>query len=110
MNLFDAPASDFPDGNLQHEIEHINVKHGLIDLIDSDIPIKNEFMHIKHGVVDIPSLEKKYKCDFNECTYSTSESTNLKTHKRRHTGERPYKCDFDGLYLFVFYIIFLNKT
>ncbi|XP_063693612.1 zinc finger protein 85-like [Bolinopsis microptera] len=35
--------------------------------------------------------EKPYKCDI--CSYSSTTSSNLTNHKRTHTGEKPYKCD-----------------
>ena len=34
---------------------------------------------------------KVYKCD--ECDYTTEISSNIKSHKRKHSGEKPYKCD-----------------
>lgn len=36
---------------------------------------------------------KLYKCDYENCTYVTKFSSNLTTHKRIHTSERPYACD-----------------
>ena len=35
--------------------------------------------------------EKLYKCD--ECNFVCTENGNIVTHKRYHTGEKPYKCD-----------------
>lgn len=35
---------------------------------------------------------RPYKCD--ECEYATNDHTKLKNHQRRHTGEKPYQCDF----------------
>lgn len=32
----------------------------------------------------------KYKCPY--CSYSTIIRTNFETHKRRHTGEKPFTC------------------
>jgi hypothetical protein len=40
--------------------------------------------------------EKPYKCDWPGCNGVFSESGTLKTHKRTHTGEKNYKCDWSG--------------
>ena len=40
--------------------------------------------------------EKPFKCDFEGCIYESAHSGNLVTHKRTHTGETPFKCDFEG--------------
>lgn len=36
--------------------------------------------------------ERPHKCDFPGCDKAYSRLENLKTHKRSHTGERPYSC------------------
>ena len=36
-------------------------------------------------------LLPKYKCSY--CSYSTIIRTNFETHKRRHTGEKPFTCN-----------------
>ncbi len=40
--------------------------------------------------------EKPFKCDFDGCDASFAESGHLTNHRRIHTGEKPFKCDFDG--------------
>ena len=40
--------------------------------------------------------EKPYKCDFKDCDYSCTSSGGLICHKRTHTGEKPYKCKWNG--------------
>ena len=35
--------------------------------------------------------EKPFKC--NECEYKCTQAGDLATHQRTHTGEKPYKCD-----------------
>ncbi|XP_069354173.1 zinc finger X-chromosomal protein-like [Maniola hyperantus] len=36
---------------------------------------------------------KTHKCDYQNCSYSTKFTSNLKTHKRIHTSDYPYVCD-----------------
>ena len=40
--------------------------------------------------------KKPFVCDYEGCTYVSTNSGHLKTHKRTHTGEKPYVCDFEG--------------
>ena len=45
---------------------------------------------IRH-VVDIHEQSGSHVCDF--CPKRFSKASNKKSHERRHTGEKPYKCD-----------------
>ncbi|XP_003762705.2 transcriptional activator GLI3 [Sarcophilus harrisii] len=40
--------------------------------------------------------EKPHKCTFEGCTKAYSRLENLKTHLRSHTGEKPYVCEHEG--------------
>ncbi|GBM63999.1 Transcriptional activator GLI3 [Araneus ventricosus] len=40
--------------------------------------------------------EKPHKCTFEGCAKAYSRLENLKTHLRSHTGEKPYTCEFPG--------------
>ncbi|KAF2369137.1 Zinc finger C2H2-type [Trinorchestia longiramus] len=40
--------------------------------------------------------EKPHKCTFEGCFKAYSRLENLKTHLRSHTGEKPYMCEFPG--------------
>ncbi|KAJ8306927.1 hypothetical protein KUTeg_015011 [Tegillarca granosa] len=40
--------------------------------------------------------EKPHKCTFEGCNKAYSRLENLKTHLRSHTGEKPYMCEFPG--------------
>ena len=35
--------------------------------------------------------KRRHKC--NQCDYSTSQKSNLKTHLMKHSGEKPNKCN-----------------
>ncbi|XP_055689934.1 transcriptional activator cubitus interruptus [Lutzomyia longipalpis] len=40
--------------------------------------------------------EKPHKCTFEGCCKAYSRLENLKTHLRSHTGEKPYMCEYPG--------------
>ncbi|XP_019886958.2 zinc finger protein GLI1 [Ooceraea biroi] len=40
--------------------------------------------------------EKPHKCTFEGCFKAYSRLENLKTHLRSHTGEKPYTCEYPG--------------
>ncbi|CAG2113311.1 unnamed protein product, partial [Medioppia subpectinata] len=37
---------------------------------------------------------RQYKCDWHDCTYQCKSLTNLNLHRRRHSGQKPFKCQF----------------
>ncbi|ROT39175.1 hypothetical protein SODALDRAFT_153648 [Sodiomyces alkalinus F11] len=43
-----------------------------------------------------PEKPKRFHCPFDGCNKSFTQSTHLETHKRAHTGEKPYLCSWPG--------------
>lgn len=35
---------------------------------------------------------RRYLCDYSDCKYAAKTQQELNTHRRRHTGEKPFKC------------------
>lgn len=40
------------------------------------------------------TISGKFKCNWNECSFQSKSYSNLTTHKMRHKGVKPYKCDY----------------
>jgi hypothetical protein len=59
--------------------------------------------HCKRSICDVipdglskPIFSKKFKCDFDQCVYSSNNSVHLNIHKQIHTGEKAYKCEWSN--------------
>ena len=61
-----------------------------ISQADNRIPSWNQNLNRPPG----ESRWKQWLCPFPMCGYETDRESWLKTHMRKHTGERPFACDF----------------
>ena len=59
---------------------------------------KNKYVnnHIHHRFVLFCTGERPYQCDYPQCTKAFTQSGQLKTHQRLHTGEKPFICSAPG--------------
>ncbi|CDW81250.1 UNKNOWN [Stylonychia lemnae] len=59
-----------------------------------ELEIDDEKSHLK--IKPEKGASKYMLCPFIQCLKEFSETGNLKTHMRTHTGERPFVCTFEG--------------
>ena len=82
--------------------DHINTHTGKVFSIKSNVNNKRpyvceecgkNFMKSTHlaGHKLIHSGNKKYKCSFTDCTYSTTTRQHLRNHELKHTNPTPYQ-------------------
>jgi hypothetical protein len=87
---------------LEQDVNDVNPRKKVHEYLNDSNEIiikKEENIHIKYGIIDLDSSdqkEKKFKCNFENCMYSSVRSSYLTRHKRIHTGEKPYKYDFEN--------------
>jgi len=61
-------------------------------LYHDTIPIGKTFYKVLRGK---STANKLLFCSFSDCLREFNETGNLKTHMRKHTGDRPFHCTFD---------------
>ena len=62
----------------------------------SNFSIPNKFNQQEHNLApENIGIVKIFNCEY--CSYSTHLKGNLKTHVRKHTGEKPFTCDYCNL-------------
>ncbi|CAO3584963.1 unnamed protein product [Absidia cylindrospora] len=62
----------------------------------SDHRSSTNIHQLKDSNQQIPENNKPYVCEHPGCGRAFKQYGNLKTHVRKHTGERPYQCNFEG--------------
>jgi len=74
-----------------HEGTHSQIKNKICKFCGKSF-YKTSYLNVH--IKNIHYGLKKYHCD--SCNKSFSNSSNLIAHKRIHTGDKPYQCNFDG--------------
>ncbi|XP_045761137.1 zinc finger protein 155-like [Maniola jurtina] len=109
--LFSTPPKSIIISQLLHKEKKLKVKDDLNEtnvcthenvLAEKTVkPVKKWTCEYCSGRIFYKKSEYKkhfkthtvYKCDYQNCSYSTKFTSNLKTHKRIHTSDYPYVCD-----------------